>query len=636
MRIVVLLVLSGAFVAGMLLQGRLVAAPTPEQAKQLQQAEKALKEAGEAFAAGKFKAAADGVKQAQTIVAELKDVKDAAPAIQRMAARLQKAHALLELEGFTLPALDLPSAATKAAAARPTVKSSKTAKNAKAAGKGVSFVKEVLPVLSSKCGRCHINQSRGQFSMSTFDSLERGTPDGKVLFPGKAEGSRIVEVIESGDMPRGGGTVAKAELDTLKKWINEGAKYDGASKTESLARLVPMTQPAEMPQLQAVAATGNETVQFGRDIAPIIVANCFDCHGPGRQDGGQLSMETFSGLLRGGQSGLALAPGKPSESLLVKKLRGTAGARMPRGRAPLSDSDIARFEKWIAEGARFDGPSPTQSLADLAATIRARLSTHEELSQERKVLARDNWRTAVPDEQPVEKETTNFFLIGNVDEPTLAKVAEVAEQQAVNVKKTLRMPADQPIVKGRMSLLVFRQRIDYSEMTVVEKRDIPPAARGHWRYNIVDAYGCIVPPSGAEYSLAALVGQQIAGVAAASIDKVPQWFAEGTARAMAGRIEPRDARVRDWDDAAARAVAADWQPATFLRSQLPPEQNDLIAYAVVKSMLTSVSKYQAVLHSLRQGQTFDQALAKSYGGSAEQLVASWAGKPMSTRPRAGR
>ena len=135
-----------------------------------------------------------------------------------------------------------------------------------------------------------------------------------------------MEVLASGDMPRGGGPLSDAEMTTIAKWIDAGAKFDGPSETAALAAGTPTAGAPGM--LQAVRASGNESVQFIRDLAPVVVSQCIQCHA-GMQPAGRLNLTTFSGLLRGGDSGPAIMPGKPKDSLLIKKLRGTAGDRMP-------------------------------------------------------------------------------------------------------------------------------------------------------------------------------------------------------------------------------------------------------------------------------------------------------------------
>ena len=61
-------------------------------------------------------------------------------------------------------------------------------------------------------------------------------------------------------------------------------------------------------------ATGDETVSFAADVAPLLVANCSGCHIEAMQDKGGFRMDTFAQLLRGGDSGEVVTPGKGSES----------------------------------------------------------------------------------------------------------------------------------------------------------------------------------------------------------------------------------------------------------------------------------------------------------------------------------
>ena len=83
----------------------------------------------------------------------------------------------------------------------------------------MSFTKNVAPILVNRCGRCHVSDSKGDFNMGTFAALMKGPPEGVVIFAGDTVGSRLIETIETGDMPRGGGKVTPDELKLLKEWI---------------------------------------------------------------------------------------------------------------------------------------------------------------------------------------------------------------------------------------------------------------------------------------------------------------------------------------------------------------------------------------------------------------------------------
>ena len=87
-------------------------------------------------------------------------------------------------------------------------------------------------------------------------------------------------------------------------------------------------------------------------VKPLLTRTCVSCHGADHPKAG-LRLDTAAGALKGGDSGPAVLPGKPSESLLIRVLDGThAGIeRMPYRRTPLDPHEIATLQRWIADGA---------------------------------------------------------------------------------------------------------------------------------------------------------------------------------------------------------------------------------------------------------------------------------------------
>src|SRR5690606_3660271 len=65
---------------------------------------------------------------------------------------------------------------------------------------------------------------------------------------------------------------------------------------------------------------------------------------------GGLDLATFAGVRAGGESGSAIVPGKPAESLLLDYVAGDEPL-MPQAGRPLSESEVATLRAWIAEGA---------------------------------------------------------------------------------------------------------------------------------------------------------------------------------------------------------------------------------------------------------------------------------------------
>ncbi|HCK71452.1 MAG TPA: hypothetical protein DHW38_07730, partial [Planctomycetaceae bacterium] len=383
------------------------AAPTVEQRTAERRMYNLMLKAGNLYKSGKLDECAKVVKQVQ---GEFKEaIKDADKPTQQLFSRvynsMKRAHALLELEGVELEAI--PSIEKLAGADGDTPEPIGNA--------GVSFVNQVVPILTAKCGNCHIRNARGMFSMSDYETLMKGPAEGVVVFPKDADGSRIVEVIVEGDMPRGGLKVADEELAILKKWISEGAKFDGEDPKASLSSLNPDVTIGDLPMVELTKATGDETVRFSRDIAPIFVENCVGCHGAGQRPSGRLDINRFSAMLRGGESGPPVLPGKAEESLLIKKLLGTGGGqRMPLRKDPLSDEQMQLITTWISEGATFDARDGNQPLTEVVAIAKAEDATHEELSADRSILSEKNWKLAMSGLTHQQAESKSFLVVGSL------------------------------------------------------------------------------------------------------------------------------------------------------------------------------------------------------------------------------
>ena len=94
------------------------------------------------------------------------------------------------------------------------------------------------------------------------------------------------------------------------------------------------------------------SIDFSREIKPILVANCIKCHDEKKHESG-LRLDLGAGVLAGGDGGSIVLPGKSRESRLLKILRGedqSIGKMPPEGPA-ISDEQIVAIAKWIDAGA---------------------------------------------------------------------------------------------------------------------------------------------------------------------------------------------------------------------------------------------------------------------------------------------
>jgi hypothetical protein len=90
---------------------------------------------------------------------------------------------------------------------------------------------------------------------------------------------------------------------------------------------------------------------FRTVIAPLLEERCVRCHGDDTPKGG-LSVTSSGALLRGGESGPAVEPGKPDESLLIEMVSGDK-PEMPQKGQPLGKEQVASLRQWVKEGARW-------------------------------------------------------------------------------------------------------------------------------------------------------------------------------------------------------------------------------------------------------------------------------------------
>src|ERR1700683_424286 len=90
---------------------------------------------------------------------------------------------------------------------------------------------------------------------------------------------------------------------------------------------------------------------FEKKVRPILVSHCYTCHSADTKPAGGLRVDDRRGLLTGGDSGPAVAPGEPEKSLLLQRVRHPdPKRRMPKEGALLTETEIADLTTWITDG----------------------------------------------------------------------------------------------------------------------------------------------------------------------------------------------------------------------------------------------------------------------------------------------
>src|SRR4051812_34560228 len=111
--------------------------------------------------------------------------------------------------------------------------------------------------------------------------------------------------------------------------------------------LLPLAAQENLPQ----------TVEFSRDVRPILSDRCFLCHGPdeaNRKVNLRLDVEREAKQPNGDK--IPIVPGNPGASEVFRRITAPDDSRMPpsySGARPLSAREIALIRRWIEQGARW-------------------------------------------------------------------------------------------------------------------------------------------------------------------------------------------------------------------------------------------------------------------------------------------
>ncbi len=100
-------------------------------------------------------------------------------------------------------------------------------------------------------------------------------------------------------------------------------------------------------------AQASDPLSFSRDVVPILETKCLQCHGELQQQSG-LDLRTPQTILKGGQRGPVIVPGKARESRLYQRVAGIEAPVMPMG-GEIDEEQILVLRDWIDQGAHFDG-----------------------------------------------------------------------------------------------------------------------------------------------------------------------------------------------------------------------------------------------------------------------------------------
>lgn len=112
----------------------------------------------------------------------------------------------------------------------------------------VSFGKEILPILISNCLPCHGGDQRirgeGRFYVTSYSAIMRGSQNGKMIIPKRADMSPLIRLLKANDdsrmPPNPYNALADEKIQLLERWISQGALSDEATPAEHEIQFSPV------------------------------------------------------------------------------------------------------------------------------------------------------------------------------------------------------------------------------------------------------------------------------------------------------------------------------------------------------------------------------------------------------------
>ena len=504
----------------------------------------------------------------------------------------------------------------------------------------VSFTKHVLPILTKNCGGCHgdAGNPKGGLRLSSFENMKKGGGSGPLLTIGNSNQSLIVRRItapEGQKMPPGNKPrLSNDDIQTIVKWINEGAKDDtGDAK---------VADKKKMENIVVPKATGKETVSFTKDIAPFMVNLCVGCHS-GKDPKGGLSLTTVNNMMIGGNSGRVIIPGDLEGSRLFRLVGGLEAPRMPQNQARITRKNYEDLKKWFLEGNKFDVDDPSKLLKDIVPTDQeiaaerlAKLSD-EEFAQHRMRRSQAIWTSALSKQSYRWLETREFLVYGNVSDARMKEIAEWAEDHAGELRKTFSEKGLY-LWKGKLAVYVVKERFDFEEFSSVNLgQEAPPEMHGLARVTATsdDAYIALEDVGDAasetEPSMRTNLIEQIT---AAFLNRgggnLPAWVTRGTGLYFAAQAQKKSPYFQGLKASVPAMLQTVTKPAeVFNDGTFSPSAVGAVGYTLVDFLIKSgggAETFGQFVRVLKKGtkvqdavksvyKTDPTALAQNYGAS---------------------
>jgi mono/diheme cytochrome c family protein len=106
------------------------------------------------------------------------------------------------------------------------------------------------------------------------------------------------------------------------------------------------------------AATPPEQLEFfEKQVRPVLVEQCYKCHGPEKQKG-ELRLDSREAILKGADTGPVVVLGDPAKSSLIKSIRHEGESKMPEKAPKMPEAQISALSEWVKMGLPWPATDP--------------------------------------------------------------------------------------------------------------------------------------------------------------------------------------------------------------------------------------------------------------------------------------
>jgi len=273
----------------------------------------------------------------------------------------------------------------------------------------VSFRSDVALIFLENCVACHgPKKAEGGYRIDTFDELLKPGDSGEIpIVTASAASGELMRRINSGDMsermPADAEALTSGQIDVLKRWLTEGAKFDGEKSNTTLNLVIPPRQFADPPATYP-APTPITALAFSPNGSHLLVGGYHEVTVWNAADGTltrrikNIGQRVHAIVFLADQKTIAVGcgePGRNGEVRLVDFESGQLKGVVGRTSDVVLDIAVRPIPKASSEPATPTGPPVSNEIAIASADGLIRIVNTDSLAETRTIANHADWVTAI-------------------------------------------------------------------------------------------------------------------------------------------------------------------------------------------------------------------------------------------------